>query len=131
MTLRPASLETIVATNLHADVLSDRAAALAGSIGIAPTANLNPECQFPSEFKPIHGSAIDITGKAIADPVGTFWSSAMLLDHLSEADAAARLMGAVERITADPECHTPKLGGQATTDRVTATVVEAIYGDNL
>ena len=73
MTLKPASLDTIVATNLHADILSDLAAALAGSLGIAPTANLNPERAFPSMFEPIHGSAFDITGKGIANPIGSFW----------------------------------------------------------
>ena len=102
MTLNPKSLDTIVATNLHADILSDLAAALAGSIGIAPTANLNPERRFPSMFEPIHGSAFDITGKGIANPVGTFWSAVMMLEHLGEPAAAARLMRAIERVTADP-----------------------------
>ncbi|WP_102959455.1 tartrate dehydrogenase [Mangrovicella endophytica] len=130
MTLKPASLDTIVATNLHADILSDLAAALAGSIGIAPTANLNPERQFPSMFEPIHGSAFDITGLGVANPVGTFWSAAMMLNHLGEAAAAARLMRAVERVTADPALHTPDLGGKATTRLVTDAVVAAILGDN-
>src|SRR6266850_7531596 len=81
---KPQSLDTIVATNLHADILSDLAAALAGSLGIAPTANLNPERNTPSMFEPIHGSAFDITGKGIANPVGTFWTAAMMLEHLGE-----------------------------------------------
>ena len=102
MTLKPGTLDTIVATNLHADILSDLAAALAGSLGIAPTANLNPERTSPSMFEPIHGSAFDITGKGVANPVATFWTGAMLLEHLGEKDAAARLMRAVERVTADP-----------------------------
>ena len=101
MTLKPASLDTIVATNLHADILSDLASALAGSIGVAPTANLNPERTFPSMFEPIHGSAFDITGKGIANPVGTFWSAVMMLEHLGEPKAAARLMRAIERVTAN------------------------------
>ena len=84
MTLRPQTLDTIVATNLHADILSDLAAALAGSLGIAPTANLNPERKTPSMFEPIHGSAFDITGKGIANPVGTFWTGVMMLEHLGE-----------------------------------------------
>ncbi|MBU3907720.1 MAG: tartrate dehydrogenase [Gammaproteobacteria bacterium] len=126
MTLNPRSLDTIVATNLHADILSDLAAALAGSIGIAPTANLNPERTFPSMFEPIHGSAFDITGKGIANPVGTFWSGAMLLEHLGEMGTAARLMQAIERVTADPACHTPDLGGKATTRSVTAAAIAAI-----
>ena len=130
MTLRPATLDTIVATNLHADILSDLAAALAGSLGVAPTANLNPERRFPSMFEPIHGSAFDIVGKGIANPVGTFWSSVMLLEHLGETAAAARLMRAIERVTADPALHTPDLGGTATTAQVTRAVCEALAGDN-
>ena len=131
MTMRPHTLDTIVATNLHADILSDLAAALAGSLGIAPTANLNPERTTPSMFEPIHGSAFDITGKGVANPVATFWTGAMMLEHLGEADAAARLMRAVERVTADPNLHTPDLGGKATTQEVTDAVCEAIRGSNL
>ncbi|MER8731705.1 MULTISPECIES: tartrate dehydrogenase [unclassified Mesorhizobium] len=130
MTLNPRSLDTIVATNLHADILSDLAAALAGSIGIAPTANLNPARRFPSMFEPIHGSAFDITGKGIANPVGTFWSAVMMLEHLGEPAAAARLMRAIERVTADASLHTPDLGGSATTDKVTEAVCAALLGDN-
>lgn len=130
MTLNPRSLDTIVATNLHADILSDLAAALAGSIGIAPTANLNPARRFPSMFEPIHGSAFDITGKGIANPVGTFWSAVMMLEHLGEPAAAARLMRAIERVTADASLHTPDLGGSATTDKVTEAVCAAVLGDN-
>ena len=92
MTTNPQSLDTIVATNLHADILSDLAAALSGSIGVAPTANLNPERTSPSMFEPIHGSAFDITGKGIANPVATFWSASMMLEHIGETDAAAKLM---------------------------------------
>jgi tartrate dehydrogenase/decarboxylase/D-malate dehydrogenase len=130
MTLRPETLDTIVATNLHADILSDLAAALAGSLGIAPTANLNPERRFPSMFEPIHGSAFDITGKGIANPVATFWTASMMLEHLGESAAAARLMRAVERVTADPALHTPDLGGNATTRAVTDAVIAAVRGAN-
>ena len=130
MVIKPESLDTIVATNLHADILSDLAAALAGSLGIAPTANLNPTRRFPSMFEPIHGSAFDITGKGIANPVATFWSATMMLEHLGEPAAAARLMRAVERVTADPSLHTPDLGGPATTRQVTDAVVAAVRGDN-
>ena len=98
MTLKPASLDTIVATNLHADILSDLAGALAGSLGVAPTGNIDPERRFPSMFEPIHGSAFDITGKGIANPVATFWTAAQMLEHLGEADAAARLMRAMEQV---------------------------------
>lgn len=130
MTLRPETLDTIVATNLHADILSDLAAALAGSLGIAPTANINPERKFPSMFEPIHGSAFDITGKGIANPTGTFWTATMMLDHLGEPKAGARLMRAVERVTADKNLHTPDLGGKATTRQVTDAVIKSIEGEN-
>jgi len=130
MILKPATLDTIVATNLHADILSDLAAALAGSLGIAPTANINPERRFPSMFEPIHGSAFDITGKGIANPIGTFWTATMMLDHLGEPAAGVRLMRAIERVTADPSLHTPDLGGRATTRAVTDAVIDSIRGDN-
>ena len=130
MVTQPQSLDTIVATNLHADVLSDLAAALSGSIGVAPTANLNPRCDTPSMFEPIHGSAFDITGKGIANPIGTFWSLVMLLEHIGEAGAAAQLMQAIETVTADEGLHTPDLGGDATTEKVTAALIAYIQGSN-
>jgi tartrate dehydrogenase/decarboxylase/D-malate dehydrogenase len=123
---RPASLDTIVATNLHADILSDLAAALAGSLGIAPTGNIDPERRYPSMFEPIHGSAFDIMGKGLANPVGTFWSCVMLLDHLGEADAARRLMEAIEQVTSNPALHTRDLGGTATTAQVTQAVCRGL-----
>jgi tartrate dehydrogenase/decarboxylase/D-malate dehydrogenase len=126
MVNRPSSLDTIVATNLHADILSDLAAALAGSLGIAPTANINPERIYPSMFEPIHGSAFDIMGKGWANPIGTFWSVVMLLEHLGEFDAAARVMSAIEHITANPALHTRDLGGTATTAEVTEAVCAQI-----
>ena len=125
---RPASLDTIVATNLHADILSDLAAALAGSLGIAPTANIDPERRYPSMFEPIHGSAFDIMGKGLANPVGTFWSVVMLLEHLGESQAAAQLMEAIEQVTANPELHTRDLGGSATTAQVTQAVCQPAQG---
>ena len=130
MTLKPQTLDTIVATNLHADILSDLAAALAGSLGIAPTANINPERAAPSMFEPIHGSAFDITGKGIANPIATFWTAAMMLEHLGEQRAAERLMRAVERVTADPSLHTPDLGGKASTKQVTEAVCRAMEQAN-
>jgi len=126
MVNRPASIDTVVATNLHADILSDLAAALAGSLGIAPTGNINPERAFPSMFEPIHGSAFDIMGKGIANPIGTFWSAVMMLQHLGELEPAARLMQAIEAVTADPGLHTRDLGGTATTAEVTNAVCSAM-----
>jgi tartrate dehydrogenase/decarboxylase/D-malate dehydrogenase len=126
MVNRPASIDTVVATNLHADILSDLAAALAGSLGIAPTGNIDPERRYPSMFEPIHGSAFDIMGKGLANPVGTFWSCVMLLEHLGEARAAAALMAAIEAVTADAALHTGDLGGTATTAQVTAAVCQRL-----
>jgi tartrate dehydrogenase/decarboxylase/D-malate dehydrogenase len=126
MVNRPASLDTLVATNLHADILSDLAAALAGSLGIAATGNIDPERRSPSMFEPIHGSAFDIMGKGIANPVGTFWSVVMMLEHLGEMHAAQRLMQAIEAVTADPALHTRDLGGTATTAQVTAAVCKFV-----
>jgi len=125
MVLKPSTIDTVVATNLHADILSDLAAALAGSLGIAPTANIDPERRFPSMFEPIHGSAFDITGKGIANPVASFWTAAQMLEHLGEAAAAARLMRAVEDTTG-AGVTTPDLGGRASTAEVTRAVCEAI-----
>ena len=125
MVLKPGSLDTIVASNLHADILSDLAAALSGSLGIAPTANLNPERKFPSMFEPIHGSAFDITGKGIANPIATFWTASMMLEHLGELQAAARLMRAIETVT-ERKVFTPDLGGNARTSDVTEAVLAAL-----
>jgi tartrate dehydrogenase/decarboxylase/D-malate dehydrogenase len=130
MVLKPRSIDVVVATNLHADILSDLAAALAGSLGIAPTANLNPTRRFPSMFEPIHGSAFDIVGKGIANPIATFWTGAMMLEHLGEKDAAQRLMRAIETVTAAGAPLTPDLGGKATTRAVTEAVCDAIRGAN-
>jgi tartrate dehydrogenase/decarboxylase/D-malate dehydrogenase len=130
MVLKPASLDVVVATNLHADILSDLGAAIAGSLGIAPTANIDPERRFPSMFEPIHGSAFDITGKGIANPLATFWTATMMLEHLGEEPAARRLMRAIERVTAAGAPLTPDLGGNATTAEVTKAVCRAIRAEN-
>ncbi|HEX6980362.1 MAG TPA: tartrate dehydrogenase [Alphaproteobacteria bacterium] len=130
MVLKPQTIDVVVATNLHADILSDLAAALAGSLGIAPTANLNPSRRFPSMFEPIHGSAFDIAGKGIANPIATFWTGAMMLEHLGEADASARLMRAIEMVTGAGTRLTPDLGGTATTREVTEAVCDAIRAAN-
>ncbi len=126
MVNRPASLDTLVATNLHADILSDLAAALAGSLGIAPTANLDPQRRYPSMFEPIHGSAFDIMGKGLANPIGTFWSLVLMLEHLGRPQAADVLMKAIEAVTADRALHPRDLGGKATTVDVTRAVCERI-----
>ena len=129
MVLDPASIDTVVATNLHADVLSDLAAALSGSMGIAPTSNLNPERTFPSMFEPIHGSAFDIMGQGIANPIGAFWTASMMLDHLGEADASAVLMRAIETFTGTGRLPRD-LGGDATTNDVTESICEIIRSRN-
>jgi tartrate dehydrogenase/decarboxylase / D-malate dehydrogenase len=126
MTLKPQSLDTIVATNLHADIPSD----LAGSLGAAPTPNIDPQRRFPSMFEPIHGSAFDIARKGVANPVASFWTAAQMLDHLGEADASARLMRAVEKVTG-AGIPTPDVGGTATTKDVTAAVIAAIQSSNV
>ncbi len=130
MVKNPQSLDTIVATNLHADILSDLAGALAGSLGVAPTGNIDPEHRYPSMFEPIHGSAFDITGKGIANPVATFWTASQMLEHLGEENAAARLMKAVERVC-EAGIMTPDIGGTATTQDVTDAVCNAIRGSNI
>lgn len=129
MVKEPKSLDTIVATNLHADILSDLAGALAGSLGVAPTANIDPERRYPSMFEPIHGSAFDITGKGIANPVATFWTAAQMLEHLGETSASERLIRAVEQVCQDG-VMTPDVGGTATTQEVTDRLCNAIRGAN-
>jgi len=125
MTLHPQSLDTIVATNLHADILSDLAGALAGSLGVAPTANIDPERRFPSMFEPIHGSAFDITGKGIANPVASFWTAVQMLEHLGESEAAALVMEGIEHACSQGVL-TPDVGGTAKTADVTRAVVAFI-----
>src|SRR5918911_425401 len=125
MVLKPQTLDVLVATNLHADILSDLAAALSGSLGIGPTANLNPERRFPSMFEPIHGSAFDIAGKGVANPIATFWTASMMLEHLGEPAASKRLMSGVESVTASG-VRTRDLGGSANTEEVTRAVCAAL-----
>lgn len=125
MTLHPETLDTIVATNLHADILSDLAAALAGSIGIAPTSNLDPTRENPSMFEPIHGSAFEIVGKGVANPIGAIWTAAEMLRWLGEEDAADALMESVENVI-EKECRTADLGGNAKTEDVTSEICRDI-----
>ena len=126
MVNRPGTLDTLVATNLHADILSDLAAALAGSLGIAPTGNIDPERRYPSMFEPIHGSAFDIMGKGLANPIGSFWSCVMMLEHIGLNQQAQRLMQAIEAVTANPKLQTRDLGGEATTQQVTEAVCQML-----
>jgi tartrate dehydrogenase/decarboxylase/D-malate dehydrogenase len=127
MVTRPGDIDTVVATNLHADILSDLASALTGSLGNGATANINPTGAAPSMFEPIHGSAFDLVGKGRANPIGAFWTGAMMLEHLGETAAAGRLMQAIETVTANGP-RTPDLGGQAGSADVTAAVLEALRG---
>lgn len=130
MVLHPDQIDTVVATNLHADILSDLAAALTGSLGLAPTANLNPERTYPSMFEPIHGSAFDIMGQGIANPIGSFWSASMMLEHLGEPNAARALLTAIEQVTEAGEPRPRDLGGNANTEEVTDAVIAALEGQN-
>jgi tartrate dehydrogenase/decarboxylase / D-malate dehydrogenase len=123
---RPESLDVIVGSNLFGDILSDLTAAVAGSIGIAPGANINPEREHPSMFEPVHGSAPDIAGKGIANPVGQVWTGALMLDYLGHQEAAAGVEAAIERTLADPSNHTADLGGEATTETVTVALEQAL-----
>jgi tartrate dehydrogenase/decarboxylase/D-malate dehydrogenase len=107
------------------------AAALAGSLGIAPTGNIDPERRYPSMFEPIHGSAFDIMGLGLANPVGTFWSCVMMLEHLGETTAAQRLMQVIEQITANPALHTRDLGGSASTVQVTTAVCSLLAQEGM
>lgn len=125
MTLHPETLDTIVATNLHADILSDLAAALAGSIGIAPTSNLDPTRRNPSMFEPIHGSAFEIVGKSVANPIGAIWTAAEMLRWLGEEDAADVVMDSVENVTGEG-CRTADLGGDAKTEDITIGICRRI-----
>lgn len=122
----PDWFDVVVGSNLFGDILSDLGPAVAGSIGIAPSANLNPERLTPSMFEPVHGSAPDIAGQGIANPVGTIWTGAMMLDHLGETEAAAAIMSAIERCLGEGGPRTPDLGGDADTVTVGKAISEAI-----
>ena len=126
MVLQPQSLDVVVASNLHADILSGLAAALSGSLGIAATANLRPERDYPSMFEPIHGSAFDLVGKGIANPIGALWTASMMLDHLGARVASTQLMAAIEKVTSTGRVMPADLGGHATTRAVTDAVIDAI-----
>jgi tartrate dehydrogenase/decarboxylase/D-malate dehydrogenase len=123
--MAPGRHDVIVASNLFGDILSDIAAAAVGSIGIAPSANLNPERRHPSMFEPVHGSAPDIAGQGIANPIGQIWAGAMMFEDLGHGDAANDIVEAIERVLGDG-VKTRDLGGTANTAEVTAAVVSAV-----
>jgi tartrate dehydrogenase/decarboxylase / D-malate dehydrogenase len=124
---RPQHFDVVVASNLFGDILSDLGPACTGTIGIAPSANLNPTRQWPSLFEPVHGSAPDIAGKGIANPIGQVWSVAMLLEFLGHRDAHDAVLRAIEAVLADPAApHTPDLGGRANTQDLGRALVQAI-----
>ncbi|MCZ6484047.1 MAG: isocitrate/isopropylmalate family dehydrogenase, partial [Alphaproteobacteria bacterium] len=122
----PDWFDVVVGSNLLGDILSDLGPAVAGSIGIAPSANINPEREFPSMFEPVHGSAPDIAGEGIANPIGQVWSGAMMLDHLGQGEAAKAVEAAIEAVLADKELLTPDMGGKATTGELGKAIADAI-----
>ncbi|WP_217575013.1 tartrate dehydrogenase [Streptomyces sp. GbtcB7] len=124
--LHPERFDVVVASNLFGDILSDLAAAVAGSIGIAPSANLNPEREFPSMFEPVHGSAPDIAGQGIANPLGAIWSAALMVEHLGHPQAAAEITGAIAAVLAKSRVRTPDLGGTASTKEFTEKLIELL-----
>ena len=124
--LHPDWFDVVVGSNLFGDILSDLGPAIAGSIGIAPSANINPTGEYPSMFEPVHGSAPDIAGKGIANPIGQIWSGALMLDHLGHPEAAAAVEGAIETVLENTSLRTPDMGGKATTMELGATIAEAV-----
>jgi tartrate dehydrogenase/decarboxylase / D-malate dehydrogenase len=126
MITHPQTLDVIVASNLFGDILTDIGSAISGSLGIAPGGNINPERRFPSMFEPIHGSAPDIAGKGIANPIGAIWAGALMLDHLGHRDLHNRVLAAIERVVAIGHVRTPDLGGTSTTQQVADAVVNEI-----
>jgi tartrate dehydrogenase/decarboxylase/D-malate dehydrogenase len=126
MVTNPGTLDVMVASNLFGDILTDLGAAVSGSLGVAPGANLNPERRYPSMFEPIHGSAPDIAGKGIANPIGAIWAGALLLDHLGHRDLHDRVVAAIECVLGDGRVRTPDLNGTATTADMTEAVVAAL-----
>lgn len=123
---RPDSFDVIVASNLFGDILSDLGPAVVGGMGIAPGANINPEKEFPSMFEPVHGSAPDIAGKKLANPIACIWTAAMMLEHLGEKEGAKLILNAIEKITANGKALTKDLGGVAHTNEVTQAIIREI-----
>ncbi|HYL49002.1 MAG TPA: isocitrate/isopropylmalate family dehydrogenase, partial [Stellaceae bacterium] len=126
MVRHPDWFDVIVASNLFGDILSDLAPAVAAGIGIAPGANINPEKDYPSMFEPVHGSAPDIAGKSVANPIGQIWSGAMMLDHLGHPQAGAAIVKAIETVIADTKLRTPDLGGKTKTTEMGKAIADAL-----
>ena len=124
--LNPNRFDVVVASNLFGDILSDLGPACAGTIGIAPSGNINPERHFPSLFEPVHGSAPDIAGKGIANPIGQIWSAAMMLDHLGEVEAGAGILKAIEATLVDKSLCTRDVGGTANTSTAGMAIANAL-----
>jgi len=124
--LNPDRFDVVVASNLFGDILSDLGPACAGTIGIAPSGNINPERRYPSLFEPVHGSAPDISGKGIANPIGQIWSAAMMLDHLGEVEAGAAILKAIETTLVDKSCCTQDVGGTANTSAAGKAIADAL-----
>ncbi|HEX8217803.1 MAG TPA: tartrate dehydrogenase [Chloroflexia bacterium] len=129
MVLHPERLDVVVASNLFGDILTDLGGALQGSLGVPASANLNPERRYPSMFEPVHGSAPDIAGRGLSNPLATIWAGSMMLDHLGETEAARLVMRAMEQVVARGETLTPDFGGTATTDQVADAVIAALGKD--
>jgi tartrate dehydrogenase/decarboxylase/D-malate dehydrogenase len=125
---KPHTLDVVVASNLFGDILTDICAAVTGSLGLAPSANLNPERRYPSLFQGVHGSAPDIAGQGVANPIAILWSTALMLEHLGEGESAAALMRAIERVLADGRIRTPDLGGTSTTREMGEAIRRAVVG---
>jgi tartrate dehydrogenase/decarboxylase/D-malate dehydrogenase len=128
MVTHPQTLDVIVASNLFGDILTDIGSAISGSLGVAPGGNINPDRTAPSMFEPIHGSAPDIAGKGIANPIASIWAGAMMLDHLGQRGAHDRILKAIESVLADERVKTPDLGGRATTSEMTKAITTAMQG---
>jgi tartrate dehydrogenase/decarboxylase/D-malate dehydrogenase len=126
MVTHPQTLDVLVTSNLFGDILTDIGSAISGSLGIAPGANINPARTHPSMFEPIHGSAPDIAGTGIANPIGAIWAAALMVEHLGHRDVHDRILGAIERVVAGGKMRTPDLGGAATTQAVAAAVAAEI-----
>jgi tartrate dehydrogenase/decarboxylase/D-malate dehydrogenase len=126
MISHPQTIDVIVASNLFGDILTDIGSAISGSLGIGPSGNINPQRDYPSMFEPIHGSAPDISGKGVANPIGTIWAGAMMLDHLGHHELHNRIVAAIERVVASGKLATPDLGGKATTDQVAAAIAAEV-----